>query len=125
MWGFVSIMLALLFLFLPVTTDTPLSIPVDQPAAYHSTSMPGAQKEDAIQISVTRDGRIYFRHFRITLQDLPDEIRRAVRDGAEKRVYLSADRRAKYRDVMVVLEQIRLAGIGNVSFLTVKPYPWS
>jgi hypothetical protein len=33
MWGFVSVMLALLFLFIPTTTDTPVTLPVDQPAA--------------------------------------------------------------------------------------------
>src|SRR3989475_11275628 len=70
MWGFVSIMLALLFMFLPITTDT-RSVSVDRPPAYHSTSMPGALREDTMQISVTRDGNVYFRNDRIMLQDLP------------------------------------------------------
>ena len=59
MWGFVSILLALLFMFLPNTTDTPRSVSVDLPPAYHSTSMPGALREDAMQISITRDGKVF------------------------------------------------------------------
>jgi len=30
MWGFVSIMLVLLFIFLPLTPDTPHAVPVDR-----------------------------------------------------------------------------------------------
>jgi len=56
------------------------------------------------------------------LVDLANEIREGARNGAEKRVYLVADARAKYGDTMAVLVQIRLAGIESVSFLTEKPY---
>jgi biopolymer transport protein TolR len=118
MWGFVSIMLALLFMFLPMTTDTPRSVSVDRPHVYHSASMPGALKEDAIQISVTRDGHVYIRNHRIMLQYLAEEIHQGVRNGAEKRIYLNADTRAKYGDTIAVLDQIRLAGIEKVSILT-------
>jgi len=118
MWGFVSIMLALLFMFLPITTDTPRSVSVDRPHAYHSTSMPGALREDTMQISVTRDGHVYFRIHRIMLQYLTEEIRQGVRNGAEKRIYLNVDARAKYGDTTAVLDQIRLVGIEKVSLLT-------
>jgi len=122
MWGFVSIMLALLFMFLPGTTDTPRSASVDRPLAYHSTSMPGALKEDAILVSITRDGNIFFRDQRIRRLELANEIREAVRSGAEKQVYLVVDARARYGDAILVLAQIRFAGIENVNFLTDEPY---
>ena len=121
MWGFVSIVLALLFIFLPMTTDTPRSVSVDWPLAYHSASMPGALREDAMRITVRRDGQIYFRDERIMLQELPEEIRQRVRNGAEKRIYLSMDRRAKYGETIAVLDQIHLAGIEKVSVLTQEP----
>jgi biopolymer transport protein TolR len=118
MWGFVSIMLALLFMFLPITPDAPRLVSVDLPPAYHSTSMPGALREDAMQISVTRDGKVYFRNDQIMLQNLPEEILKGVQNGAEKRIYLQVDARAKYGDAIAVLAQIRLAGIERVSVLT-------
>ena len=121
MWGFVSVMLALLFIFLPATTHTDRSVPVDWPLAYHSASMPGGLKEDAMQITVRRDGQIYFRDDRVILQDLPREIRQGLRNGAEKRIYLSMDARAKYGDTIAVLDQIRRAGIEKVSLLTEQP----
>ncbi len=118
MWGFVSIMLALLFMFLPATTDNHRSVPVDRPHAYHSASMPGALKEDALRVMVTRDGKIYFREHRIALEDLPNEIREGLQSGAERKVYIAVDARAKYGDVPAVLDKIRLAGVEKVAFLT-------
>ena len=80
--------------------------------------MPNALREDAIRISITRDGRIFFRDHRVVYKDLPDEILKSARDVAEKRIYLAADARAKYGDVKGVLNQIRVTGIDDISFLT-------
>jgi biopolymer transport protein ExbD len=80
--------------------------------------MPGALREDTLKIFVTRDGAIYFREHRIALEDLADEIREGLRNGAERRVYIAVDARAKYGDVGAVLEKVRLAGIEKVAFLT-------
>jgi len=121
MWGFVSIMLALLSILLPMTTDTPRSVSVDWPHAYHSASMPGALREDAMRLSVTRDGQVYLRDSHLMCGDLADEIRKRMRKGTEKKVYLAVDARAKYGDAKAVLNQIRMAGIENVSFLTEEP----
>ena len=124
MWGFVSVMLAIL-----VWTRIGLPHPphaygsnVDRAVAVHSSPQPGALKEDAMLISITRDGSVFFRDHRVVQTDLANEIREGARNGAEKRVYLVADARAKYGDTMAVLVQIRLAGIESVSFLTEKPY---
>ena len=122
MWGFVSVMLVLLFILLPITTDTRLSLQVDRPLAYHSTSMPGALKEDAMLIGIARDGNVFFRAHRGLRSELANEIREGVRKGAEKKVYLAVDARAKYDDALSVLAQIRFAGIENVDFLTEDPY---
>jgi biopolymer transport protein TolR len=122
MWGFVSVMLALLFMFVPSTTDAYRSVPVDRAPARHSRPQPGAQKEDALLISITRDGNVFFRDHRIQRSELADEIREKLRNGAEKKAYLAVDTRAKYGDVITVLDQIRFAGIENVNFLTEEPF---
>jgi biopolymer transport protein ExbD len=80
--------------------------------------MPGAAREDAMQIHVTRDGRIYFGNLQVVRNDLPNLIRKGLHDGAESKVYLAVDARAKYGEVPPILEEIRLAGVGNVAFLT-------
>lgn len=68
----------------------------------HATSQVAARKEDAIRISITRDGSIYFRHSHVGLDVLPNRIRDAVLNGAEEKAYLSVDARARYSDVKLV-----------------------
>jgi hypothetical protein len=58
--------------------------------------MPGALREDALRVALTRDGAIYFREHRIALEDLPNEIREGLRSGAERKVYIAVDARAKF-----------------------------
>ncbi len=72
---------------------------------------------------VSRDGAIHFRAREVRLAGLADEIRNAVKEGSEKRVYLEADARARYLDVDRVLGEIRKAGIENVSIITNGPAP--
>ena len=93
-------------------------IPADMPMTEHSTLQPAALREDALEVAITRDGTIYFRYHRILLTDLPDALREATHNGAEKTVYVKADARAKYGDVKTVLDQIRQSGLQNITFLT-------
>ena len=80
--------------------------------------MPKARREDAIRLSVTSDGSLYFRDQRVAAYEIPDLIREGVRNGAEKKVYVSADARAKYGRVLQVLDGIQLAGVEKVCFIT-------
>ena len=118
MWGFASVMLTLLFLLMPWTVVHQIRPSVDLVLAPHSMRMPGALKEDALRISISRDGSTYFANVRVSPEDLPGLIREGLRNGAERKAYLKVDARAKYGEVPPVLEKIRAAGIEKVAFLT-------
>jgi len=91
-------------------------LPVDLPVARNAVSQPDASREDAVQITVVRDGTIYLQRARVLREDLADQLR----DIAEMKVYLAVDKRAKNEDVEGVLDQIRLAGITSVVILARK-----
>jgi len=91
----------------------------DLPKAQHSVAMPWANREDALIVNVMRDGQIYFDVQRVSFpDDLHKRLEERARRDAEKRVYIRADGRARYSTIKEVLEQVRLAGIEKVSFLT-------
>jgi len=123
MWGFVSVMLTILVWTKFGLPHSPHAFGrmADRAIAAHSSLQPGAQKEDTVLIAITRDGRVFFRNHPIVRADLASEIREGMRNGAEKKVYLVVDARAKYGDAIPVLVQVRLAGIENVNFLTEEP----
>ena len=95
---------------------------VELPKAHHATGMPRAEYEDALIVTVMRDGKIYTDSMLITdPSELRNKLQDGIRNGSEKRVYINADQRVHYRAVAQVLDQIRLAGIEKVSFLTSTP----
>lgn len=119
--AFVGIMCALLILLM--TPTEPFHSrrwgAVDLPRMIeHSRPLTGARREDAMSVGVARDGRVFFGPRRVTLDDLAEQIRDGLRGGAENRVYLAVDARAKYSDVKAVLDRIRDAGVEHVAFLT-------
>ena len=114
-----GVLVAVLFAFMGmIPTGSHHRAAVDLPLTRSGSPMPGALREDALQVIVMRDGAIYLDHHAVLGTGLSDEIRRALRHGAERRVYLRADSRVKYSDVEVVLDAIRAAGVQDVSVLT-------
>src|SRR5712692_1591058 len=67
MWGFVSVMLAILVWTWFGLPHPPRSYKssVDMAIAVHSSPQPGALKEDDMLISITRDGNVFFRDHRV------------------------------------------------------------
>ena|SRR4029077_4479627 len=121
-WGLVGISLVLLIILMVNVPAPHYGIGIDRATAVHSTLMLGATKEDAMRIFVMRDGRVLFGNRAVAAEDLSDEICESVGSGAEQKIYLDVDGRAKYRDVEKVLEQIRLSGIRDIGFLTQQRY---
>ncbi len=50
--------------------------------------MPGANREDALIVSILRDGTLYFGKHKTRPGDLPAPIREGVARGAEKKIYI-------------------------------------
>ncbi len=123
-WAFLSVELVLLMIFM-VNGPSPHAnrSPVDLPRTEHAAPMPGALREDAMLVAVTRDGNIFFGTYQMQYRDLRLAIRDCVRQGSERKVYLKVDARAKYGDAALAIEQIRLAGIQNVAIITDQRQP--
>ncbi len=71
-----------------------------------------------MRIIVSRDGSLFFRDVRTEPEALPELIREAIQQGAERKVYLAVDARTKYADAAAVIDKIREAGIRDVTILT-------
>lgn len=120
LWPFVAVLLVLLVMFMIASPPIHGGIPVDLPSAFHTTAQPKSAAEDAMKIYITRDGRVFFRDTSVFVKSLPIVIRGAVGEGAEKKVYLAVDSRARYSDAAAVVEQIGNAGIREICILAYK-----
>ncbi len=114
----VAVILAALFL-LGAMTAPPSNhgSGVYLPRVGYPVSMERANREDAIVIAVTRDRKFFFHKDPVPLAQLPARIQEEVSHGAEKKVYIKADARARYGWVSQVLDSARAAGIAQIGFL--------
>jgi biopolymer transport protein TolR len=117
--AFAGVMVALVAVFMlpAMVVDHPRGVSVDLAKIGHPIPMRAAEREDALLIAVTRDGRVFFRTECVRPEQLPAKIRDSVSHGAEKRVYIRADARAKYSSVAEVLDNVHAAGIEKIGFL--------
>jgi biopolymer transport protein ExbD len=79
--------------------------------------MRAADREDAMVVAVMRTGDVFFVGDRILPDQLEFRIRRQVVFGAERKVYINADARAKYGRVREVLAAVQSSGVEKVGFL--------
>lgn len=126
MSALLAVLFALLYLLMaPIVfyPDLPRDS-ADQPTLANAQMLPGAAREDAIIVTVTRDGRIFLPDSEpVSLEALPSRIHEAVGRASSHHVYLKADERAKYSDVEAVVAKIGEAGIKNVSLLAWQGTP--
>jgi len=113
-----DIMLVLLIIFMVVTPLLTKDIPVDLASATNSRDMQDADKDDAIVVAVTRDGRIYLGSTQMSKDDITGQVKDRLSSRLDKTVYVRSDSRAKYGDVVAVVDEIRSAGVDQLGLLT-------
>jgi biopolymer transport protein ExbD len=93
-------------------------VSADLPNVSHPVPMPGAARDDAMKITILRDGKVYLGTDRIWSGDLTQKIQDRLKDReVEHKVYITADMRVGWGTVKPVLEQVRSAGIMRVAFM--------
>jgi biopolymer transport protein ExbD len=123
--AFLAIMIALLYLLMTPSffPDRHQHVSVDLAKVGHPGLMRAADKEDALDIGVLRDGKVFFRTDLVRPEDLPARIHDAVAHGAENKVYIRADAHTKFALVESVLDAVRASGVENVAFITEQRHP--
>ncbi len=116
----VDVMLVLLIIFMVITPMLQRGTTVDMAKTQNPRVMPDAEKEDAVLLAVTRDGKIYFTSDPIQLGEITTKVKDRIALKLEKTVYVKSDARAKYGDVVAVIDNVRAAGVDTLGLLTEK-----
>ena len=114
----VDVMLVLLIIFMVITPMLNNKVNVELPKADAAVVMEDANKEDAVTVAVTRDGRTFLGGDQVTLDDLGPKISSKLENKTSKEVFMRADARANYGKVMDAIDGIRAAGVSQLGLLT-------
>ena len=116
----VDVMLVLLIIFMVITPMLSKGVSVDMVRTRNPVSMDEADKEDALVVAITRDGRIFLGRGMIQPEDLSVQVEDAVSNKLDKTVYIKADARARYGAVVDVINVLRSVGVDGLGLLTEK-----
>jgi biopolymer transport protein ExbD len=115
-----DIMLVLLIIFMVITPMLQKDISVDMVQANNPRDMKDADKDDAIVVAITRDGKIYLGNTPMSKEDITGQVKDRIAARLDKTVYVKSDSRAKYGTVVEVVDEIRSAGVDQLGLLTEK-----
>jgi biopolymer transport protein ExbD len=113
-----DIMLVLLIIFMVITPMLHKGVPVNMASARNVDQMQPADRDDAIIVAVTRDGKTYLGNNVVSLDEITDQVKDLIANRLDKTVYVRSDARAKYGDVVKAVDAVRSAGVENLGLLT-------
>ena len=113
-----DVMLVLLIIFMVVTPMLQKGQSVDLARTRNPVDMKEADRDDAVLVAITRDGKFYLNQDRVNIDDLAAKVNDLLATRLEKTVFVKSDFRAKYGDVVQLVDTIRNAGVDKVGLLT-------
>jgi biopolymer transport protein ExbD/biopolymer transport protein TolR len=116
----VDVMLVLLIIFMVITPMLTKGAQVELVRTKNPIAMKDADKEDAIMIAITRDGKFFLSpgNAQIKLEDVTGKVRDLQTNKLDKTCYIKADSRAKYAGVEDVVDNLRAAGVDQIGLIT-------
>lgn len=115
-----DIMLVLLIIFMVVTPMLQKGQSVDLAPVDNPKDLPDADKDDAVILAVMRDGTIFLGMEKINVPDITRRVTDMITGRLDKTVFVKADARAQYGNVVKVVDEVRAAGVDNIGLLTEK-----
>jgi biopolymer transport protein ExbD/biopolymer transport protein TolR len=113
----VDVMLVLLIIFMVITPMLQKGVSVDLARVQNPRSMQDAEKEDACVLAITRDGKIYMGSTPLRVDEVTTKVKDRISGKLDKTVYVKSDARAKYGDVVTVVDDVRAAGVDQLGLL--------
>ena len=113
-----DVMLVLLIIFMVITPMLQKGVSVELAKTKNPVDMKEADRDDAVLVAITRDGKFYIGQDHVDIETLSAKVNDLLATRLEKKVFVKSDLRAKYGDVVQVVDNIRNAGVDQVGLLT-------
>jgi len=116
----VDVMLVLLIIFMVITPMLSKGQAVTMVKTKNDIKMTEADKEDAVLIAITRDGKTFLSPGNTMVQptDLGSKVKDLQTNRSDKTVYVKADARARFSAVTDVIDNLRTAQVDAVGLIT-------
>ena len=113
-----DVMLVLLIIFMVVTPMLQKGKDVELAKTKNPVDMKEADRDDAVILAVTRDGKFWLGTDQVQIDNISTKVNDLLVNRLDKKIFVKSDLRAKYGDVVQVVDNIRNAGVDQVGLLT-------
>ena len=119
----VDVMLVLLIIFMVITPMLQKGQNVQMAKTNSPIAMEDADKEDAVLVAITREGKVWLDVEQVTIESLGPKVQEKLENRSNKQIFIKADQGVKYSVVVEVVDAVRTAGVDQVGLLTeqIKP----
>ena len=114
----VDVVLVLLIIFMVTAPILQTGIEVNLP---RTRTVAKVDPEQRAVITIGLDDVLYYRSEPIRFAELGERLRRDL-GASDDRIFLQADEDIRWKTMATVIDEIRVAGFGNISLVT-KPVP--
>lgn len=114
----VDVMLVLLIIFMVITPMLTNKVQIDLATVKNPIAMPDAEKDDAVVIAITRDGKLFLGQNLVSATELSQQVADRLANKTDKTVYVRADSRAQFKAVENAIDDVRAGGVDQVGLLT-------
>ena len=114
----VDVMLVLLVIFMVTAPILQQGVTINLPKV-KATALTG--EEQQLVVSVSRNGQVYLNDAGISLAELTPKLQAILRLRPGRQVFLRADQRVPYGDVMRVIATVKGAGVERLGMVTEPP----
>jgi biopolymer transport protein ExbD len=110
----VIFLLLVAFIFFTMSMTVHRGIPIELP----SSSTAKVEKKDFVEISIKKDGSVFFNKREVAMDELLLEVTSLSRVSPDTKIIISGDGGASYETIVSVLDVIRKSGVTKVSLDT-------
>jgi biopolymer transport protein TolR len=112
----VDVMLVLLIIFMVAAPVIQQGVELELP---RETITPLEGEGEQFIVSVNKDGKVFIgSNNEVAVKDLGGRVKGIISQRKDKRVFIRADKRVTYGEVMAVMAAIRRAGVDKVGLMT-------
>lgn len=112
---FVDVMLVLLIIFMVTAPMMQQGLDVNLPK---TASTGVALNEDPFVLSIDSNGNVKAGDSPVKVSELGTKLKAIFQNKKNKQIYIQADKKVDYGTVAYVMGEIRIAGISNISLIT-------
>lgn len=115
-----DIMLVLLIIFMITAPLISQGVTVNLPKAKNPLDAPEADREDAVILALTREGRMFFNKTPISEGELEEKLQDWFSSKSEKWMFIRSDNAVPYGRVVDVVNICRESGIERIGLMAEK-----